>query len=223
MFAAAFGDEAVTAERISRALAQYVRSIVSFDSKWDAGVVQVASIADPFPNYSAEENRGKTIFFGQHDPATRGLCGSCHMRGNPLAARPPGTPPDVMFTNVAFFQSIGPADNGLPTRDDDLGVGGVVNQARANNLFKPPSLRDVALNAPYMHDGRFATLEEVVDFYDRGITATPNLHPALRGPDGAPLRLRLSPADRAALVAFLHTLTDDSLATDPRFSDPFVE
>lgn len=73
-----------------------------------------------------------------------------------------------------------------------------------------------------MHDGRFATLEEVVDFYDRQITPTPNLHPALRNPDGTPLRLDPSPADRAALVAFLRTLTDTTLATDPRFADPFA-
>ena len=62
-----------------------MRSLASYASKWDEGVVQVASIADPFPNYTAEENRGKALFFGQHDPATRGLCGSCHMRDNPLA------------------------------------------------------------------------------------------------------------------------------------------
>lgn len=220
LFEAAFGDPSVSSERISRALAQYVRSIVSFESRWDEGIAQVASIADPFPSFSAEENRGKAIFFGQHDPATRGLCGSCHMRQNPLAARPPNAP-DVPFVNVAFFQSVGPSDNGLPPREGDLGVGAIVGDARANNLFKPPSLRNIALGAPYMHDGRFATLEDVVEFYDHGITATPNLHPALRNPDGTPLRLHLSAADKAALVAFLHALTDDTLAIDPRFSDPF--
>jgi cytochrome c peroxidase len=221
LFAAAFGDDEVTPGRIARALAQYVRSIESFGSRWDQGVVQVASIADDFPNFTAEENRGKTIFFGQHDPNTRGLCGSCHMAGNPLAARPPGAPP-IPFVNVAFFTPFGPTDNGLPSREDDRGVGGVTGVAATDNQFKPPSLRDVALTAPYMHDGRFATLAEVVDYYDHGITATPNLHPALRDADGAPLRLGLSPADRAALVAFLGTLTDAQLATDPRFADPFV-
>jgi len=225
LFTAAFGDDRVTSERISRALAQYVRAIVSFDSKWDQGVVQVASIADPFPNFTAEENRGKTIFFGQHDPALRGLCGTCHMRDNPLATRPPpppNAPPPPPQTNVAFFQPIGPTDNGLPTLEGDLGIGGLTGAPQQRNQFKPPSLRNVGLSAPYMHDGRFTTLEQVVDYYDHEITATPNLHPLLRAMDGTPLRLRLPPSDRAALVAFLKTLNDTSLATDVRFSDPFA-
>ncbi|MEZ4302884.1 MAG: hypothetical protein R3B70_48620, partial [Polyangiaceae bacterium] len=75
-----------------------------------------------------------------------------------------------------------------------------------------------------MHDGRFSTLEEVVEHYNSGIQAHPNLDPALRaaGPGGGgPLKLNLSNADKAALVAFLKTLTDEKLATDERFSDPF--
>lgn len=220
LFAAAFGDAEVTSERIAQALAQYVRSIVAFDSKWDQGVVEVTSIADPFPNYTAQENRGKAIFFGQHDPATRGLCGTCHMRDNPLAIRPPGAPPPPV-TNIAFFQPIGPTNNGLPPLEGDLGVGGATGLPQDNNRFKPSSLRNIAAAGPYMHDGRFATLEDVVDFYDRGITAVPGLDPALRNPDGTPLRLRLPPEDRAALVAFLKTLTDASIATDPRFANPF--
>jgi cytochrome c peroxidase len=222
LFTAAFGDDRVTSERIARALAQYVRAIVSFDSKWDRGVTQVATIADPFPNFTAAENRGKTLFFGQHDLNTRGLCGTCHMRDNPLATRPPNAPPNgPPQTNVAFFQSIGPADNGLPVRENDVGVGGLTGVPQQRNQFKPPSLRNIALSAPYMHDGRFTTLAEVVDYYDHDISATPNLHPLLRAQDGSPLRLHLSVEDRAALVAFLETLTDASLASDPRFADPF--
>jgi cytochrome c peroxidase len=221
LFTAAFGDDRVTSERIAKALAQYVRAIVSYKSRWDEGVVQVASIADPFPLFTAQENRGKTIFFGQHDLTTRGLCGTCHMRDNPLATRPPAPnpPPQV---NVALFQPIGPADNGLPVAEDDRGVGDQTGRLMDNNQFKPSSLRNIALTAPYMHDGRFATLEEVVDFYDHGITATPNLHPLLRAQDGTPLRMNLSVEDRVALVAFLRTLSDDSLASDERFSDPFA-
>ena len=222
LFTAAFGDAQLTSDRISRALSQYVRSIVSFGSRWDQGVTQVASIADPFPNFSAEENRGKTLFFGQHNPMSGGLCGHCHMPGNPLDVPPPGPNPAPPLINVAFFQPFGPTDNGLPPAEGDLGVGGETLQPVNNNQFKPSSLRNVALTAPYMHDGRFATLADVVDFYDRGITRTPNLHPVLRDPMGNPVRLNLSPADRAALVAFLGTLTDTSLATDPRFADPFA-
>jgi cytochrome c peroxidase len=220
LFEAAFGDAEVTSDRIARALAQYVRAIASWNSRWDEEVAATGDLAADFPGFTAEENRGKQIFFGQHDPATRGLCGSCHMRENPLATLPPGAPPRPLV-NVAFFQSVGAADNGLPPEDGDLGVGDVTGDPRQDNLFKPPTLRNIALTAPYMHDGRFATLEEVVDFYDRGVTATRNLHPALRDADGQPLRLNLTAGDRAALVAFLETLTDSSVAEDPRFADPF--
>ena len=87
-------------------------------------------------------------------------------------------------------------------------------------LFKAPSLRNVGLTGPYMHDGRFATLAEVVDHYDRGIQDGPALDPRLRQ-DGRAQRLGLSPDDRAALVAFLMTLTDTAFVADARFSDPF--
>ncbi|RYY38510.1 MAG: c-type cytochrome, partial [Sphingomonadales bacterium] len=87
-------------------------------------------------------------------------------------------------------------------------------------LFKAPSLRNVGLTGPYMHDGRFATLAEVIDFYDHGVQAGPALDDRLRR-GGAPQRLNLTPADRAALVAFLMTLSDPVLTADPKFSDPF--
>jgi cytochrome c peroxidase len=99
--------------------------------------------------------------------------------------------------------------------------------ARSNGLdagekrvFKAPSLRSVGLTGPYMHDGRFATLAEVVDFYDHGISDGPALDDRLK-PGGKPQRLKLNAADRAALVAFLMTLDDRALITDARFSDPF--
>jgi cytochrome c peroxidase len=81
-------------------------------------------------------------------------------------------------------------------------------------------LRSVGLTGPYMHDGRFATLAEVVDFYNHSIQKGPALDLRLQQ-DGAPQRLNLSAADRAALVAFLMTLTDNALTNDPRFGDPF--
>ena len=84
-----------------------------------------------------------------------------------------------------------------------------------------PSLRNIGLTAPYMHDGRFVTLEEVVEFYNSGVVNHPNLSPPLRGPGGLPLRLNLSVAQKAALVAFMQTLTDTTIATDQKYSDPF--
>jgi cytochrome c peroxidase len=220
LFEAAFGDPAVTSDRVARALSQFLRAIVSYRSRWDDAVAKTSSIAGDLPGLSAQENRGKQIFFGQHDPATRGLCGTCHLMGNELAFAPPG--PHPPFTNTAVFYMIRPANNGL-LDDGDEGVGAITDLAMDDGKFKSPSLRNVALRPPYMHDGRFATLEEVVEHYDSGVAAHPNLDPALRqaGPGSGPMQLHLSADDKAALVAFLGTLTDETLAKDVRFSDPF--
>ena len=121
------------------------------------------------------------------------LCSECH--GG-----------DLMITDRPF-------SNGLDTYPTDFGAGG--------GQFKVGSLRNVALTAPYMHDGRFATLEEVVEHYDSGIQPHYALFPALRQGNGQGIRMNLSAKDRAALVAFLQTLTDETLVTDARWSDPF--
>ena len=112
-----------------------------------------------------------------------------------------------------LFMGQHPRSNGLDSTVTDPGAG--------RGRFKTVSLRNVELTAPYMHDGRFATLEEVVDHYDSGVQDGPTLDMRLRGRDGRPIRMGFSAADRAALVAFLKTLTDTTLTTDPRWSDPF--
>ena len=195
LFARTFGSTAVTSERISRALAQFVRSIVSVRSKYDTG------LSNNFANFTAQENQGRQIFNGP------GGCAACHGTDNFVP---------------------GPAlnNNGLEFPYVDLGVGGITGNAGDNGKFKVPSLRNLELTAPYMHDGRFATLEEVVEFYDHGVVDNPNLSPPLRNPPGTPnagqpRRLNLTPDQKAALVAFLKTLTDPNLATDEKYSDPF--
>jgi len=201
LFAQAFGSPAVTTNRISLALAQFVRSIVSTRSKYDIGVT------NNFANFTAQENLGRQIFLGQvgNPPAT---CAVCH-----------GTDNFVPTTTLN--------NNGLEFPYADLGVGGVTGVAAQNGLFKVPSLRNIELTAPYMHDGRFTNLEQVVEFYNSGVVNNPNLSPPLRvptppgQPPGLPLRLNLSTAQKAALVAFLKTLTDPNLATDAKLSDPF--
>ena len=202
LFAQAFGTTAVTTNRISRALAQFVRSIVSTQSKYDSGV------ANNFANFTPQENQGRQIFFGAPG-GPPGACAACHGTDN--------------FTT-------GPAlnNNGLEFPFVDKGVGGFTGVAADEGKFKVPSLRNIELTAPYMHDGRFATLEQVVDFYSTGIVDNPNLSPPLRvpTPPGAPpgpaLRLNFTPAQKAALVAFLKTLTDASFLSDPRLSNPFL-
>jgi cytochrome c peroxidase len=88
-------------------------------------------------------------------------------------------------------------------------------------VFKAPSLKNVALSKAFMHDGRFATLEEVVEHYNSGVKLGPALDTNRLAPNGVPLRLNLSADDKSALVAFMKTLTDNTLTTDVKFSDPF--
>lgn len=198
LFNQAFGTTDVTSDRISRALAQFVRSIISTRSKYDIG------LATAFTNFTAQENLGRDIFFGRVGTAT---CAACH-----------GT--DNFVPNNVF-------NNGLEFPYVDKGIGGISGLQRDMGVFKVPSLRNIELTAPYMHDGRFATLEDVVEFYNSGVVDNPNLAPPLRvptppgTPPGPPRRLNLTADQQAALVAFLKTLTDTSVTTDPKFSDPF--
>jgi cytochrome c peroxidase len=194
LFRRAFGDPQVTSERIARALAQFVRSLVSFQSKYDEGLARGASVRADFPNFTVQENHGKAIFLRR--------CAVCHL--------PPG--------QSAVFTMPRPRNNGLDADINvaDAGVADVTLNRFQAGQFKSPDLRNVEFTAPYMHDGRFSTLEEVIEFYSSGVKAHPNLDGALRG------RPKMSETEKAALVAFLKTLSDHKFITDPRFSDPFA-
>ncbi len=198
LFENAFGDEAVTTDRISKALAQYVRSIMSYQSRYDEGRAQVQNPNQPFPNFTAQENQGKNLFF---NPVLGG-CAGCH--------------------GTEAFVAPGPRNNGLDaTNTSDAGGGGITNNQAQEGLFKAPSLRNIALRPPYMHDGRFATLEAVVEHYSTGIKNNPNLSAPLRQPNGTIKLMNFTPQEKAAMVAFLNTLTDNALTADEKFSDPF--
>jgi cytochrome c peroxidase len=212
LFERAFGDPEVTTERIAFALAQYVRATSSYRSRYDDALANAGSILDDFPEFTAQENLGKQIFLG---PA--GACAPCHL-GNLGPPPMPGVAPG----NQAVFLLVAPANNGLDVDTTmDPGVMTTTGDPLDDGKFKSTSLRNIARTGPYMHDGRFATLEEVVDHYDNGVQPHPNLDPRLRDPQGMPRRLNLDDNAKAALVAFLETLTDDALGEDPRFADPF--
>ncbi|WP_437368798.1 cytochrome-c peroxidase [Maribacter litoralis] len=197
LFTNAFGDETVTSDRIALALSQFIRSMVSYESKFDEGLAQVNDIDDNFPNFTISENRGKQLFMSNQ---TR--CFDCHA------------------TNV--FVGDDARNNGLDATITDLGVGGITGNNNELGEFKVPSLRNIALTGPYMHDGRFETLEDVIEHYNSGVQNNPNLDNRLTQGNNV-RRLNLSDDDKQALVDFLNTLTDDEFVNDEKYANPFVE
>ena len=200
LFRMAFDDSQITNDRISEAIAEFVNGISSFRSKFDREAEKALGYnvysdleRANFTGLSAAENRGKNIYLDN--------CASCH---STTQSRP----------------SKMKANNGLDATTVDAGVGGVTFQTGDMAMFKVPLLRNIALTAPYMHDGRFTTLEEVVEHYNSGIKNHPTLSPELKS-GSAPIKLNLSANDKSDLVAFLNTLTDQQLLTDARYSDPF--
>jgi cytochrome c peroxidase len=192
LFRQAFGDSTVTPKRVGAALAQFLRSLVSSQSKYDEGMAKVLSSRDDFENFTAQENEGKRLFLN--------VCATCH--------KPRG--------QDAHFIMVRPLNNGLDAdAKGDGGVGDITLQGRQVGLFKSPSLRNVEYTAPYMHDGRLATLEAVIDHYSKEVKPHPNVDGRVRR------RRNFSDAQKAALVAFLKTLSDPKFIADPKFSDPF--
>jgi cytochrome c peroxidase len=187
LFAKAFGSPEVTPERIAKAMAQFLRAMVSYQSKYDVG------IASGFRNFTRQEYFGLQLFENQ---ALR--CARCHLTD----------------TQILIF----PSNNGLDVVYADKGVGSITGDGFDHGLFKPPSLRNVALTGPYMHDGRFATLQDVLKHYSSGIQSHKNLGSFL--PEKG---VNLTARQRDAIEAFLHTLTDPAFITDPKFSDPFAK
>jgi cytochrome c peroxidase len=145
---------------------------------------------------TAAERRGLALFY------SNGGCGSCH------------SGPKVF--NETYH------NNGLDSVPSDPGRSAITGMDYDRGRFRVVTLRNIALTAPYMHDGRFASLQEVIDHYSDHILPSPTLSPSLKDTANTPSRLRLTSGEKADLLAFLHMLTDSAFITDPRFSDPFT-
>jgi cytochrome c peroxidase len=183
-FAQAFGSPEITSDRLAKALEQYLLTLISQDSRFDRAARKVGTLTE-------EEKRGLQLFVTEHDPK-RGLFGAdCfHCHGGTL------------FTDHSF------KNNGLNLKPEDLGLMAVTGKDSDRGKFKTPSLRNIATTAPYMHDGRFATLEEVVAHYNGPLTRSDTLDANLaKHPESG---IQLSAEDQRALVAFLKTLTDET-------------
>ena len=200
LFSKAFGSDDISPERISLALAQFVRSIVSYRTKYDEGRALVATEHDPFPNFTKSENRGKFLFLEEGSSGMK--CSACH--------------------GGESFTGSGLRSNGLDAATTDPGGGAPTGNPILDGTFKTPSLKDIANKAPYMHDGRFATLQEVINHYSSNVQPHPNLDQTLKDfTTGQPLKPNLSELDKEALLDFLLTLTDTALHTDEKYSNPF--
>jgi cytochrome c peroxidase len=189
-FAAAYGTPEVTGERIGLALEQYLLTLVSTESKFD----RVQRGEDKF---TAQEEKGFGLFVTEYDPVRGKQGGDCfHCHGG------------VLFSDFVS------RSNGLDMLAADPGAKKVSGKTEDHGRFKTPSLRNVALTAPYMHDGRLATLKEVVAHYDHGVKRPANLDPNLAKHPTA--GMQLSEEDQVALVAFLQTLTDTTFSRPPK-------
>jgi cytochrome c peroxidase len=208
LFTFVYGDATVTEARMQECMAQFIRSIQSFDSKYDLGRAQVNNDNQAFPNFTAQENSGKNLFitppvFDATGNRTGGGlgCNACH--------------------NAPEFD--------IDPNTGNNGIVGVLNGS-GNDLFntRAPSLRDLAgpsglPNSPMMHTGVITTLQAAIGHY--GTIVTPpfntNLDPRLR-PNGFGQQLHLNATEVNAVIAFLKTLTGSNVYTDPKWANPFL-
>ncbi len=206
MFKAAYGE--VSTDNVAKALATFMRLLISSDSKYDRYLRGEVNLTD-------QEEYGRKLFMAHPDTKVSlrgGNCIDCHSQ----------------FLTSGFRDALdGFSNNGLDP-DDALpeGLMAVTGDPAHKGFFKVPTLRNIAVTSPYMHDGRFATLEEVMDHYNDGIVFSETLSPLILEADNAPdqtagtIGLRLTQPEIEAIIAFLHTLTDDQFLNDPRFSNP---
>ena len=200
MFFKAFGEEDIDSVKASKAIAQFLRTMISGKSKYDVmykyeyGYSLSAEEQQIYQTITPSEWAGYDLFKSL-DGAD---CFHCH--------------------NGPLMQVMKFSNNGLDATFTDLGRGAVTGNVNDNGKFKVPTLRNIALSAPYMHDGRFSTLSEVVDHYSFGIQQSPTLDPliefAFQG------GVQLDPSEKDLLIQFLNTMTDESFINNPDFQAP---
>tara|TARA_B100000809_G_C15136148_1_gene530679 strand:- start:3933 stop:5114 length:1182 start_codon:yes stop_codon:yes gene_type:complete len=190
LFNAAFGTTTIDSTLVAKALAQFERTLISANSKFDRFLLGQEAL-------TINEINGFAIF----DDPDRGDCAHCHGSAN-----------NPLWTDNLFH------NNGLDATFTDLGRALVTNDPNDNAKFKTPSLRNLAYSAPYMHDGRFQTLDEVIDHYSTGVTISATIDPLmeLQSNGGS----NLTPSEKADLKAFLLALTDSEFINNPNFQAP---
>ncbi|HET8860044.1 cytochrome-c peroxidase [Marivirga sp.] len=208
LFQEAFETTKITEDLIAKALAQFQRALISSNSKYDQ---YLRGEYEP----TSSEKRGEQLFFTHPIPGQLrgGNCGDCHL--GPL-------------TSGAIDDFQGFHNNGLDSDENmDEGLMSVTGNSADKGRFKTPSLRNIALTAPYMHDGRFQSLEEVIEHYDNGIHQSSTLDILIiEGSNenqaaGDRPQLFLTDQEKEDILAFLHMLTDQVFINNPKFSNPY--
>ncbi len=190
----AYGEnEKLDMERLSNAMAQFLSLISTHQSKFDQD-----QMGGNNNKLNAVEKKGQLLF------QTTYQCNNCH---NPA----PGP-----YNNSTGFVNIG-----LDINNTDKGRMNISGNGADEGAFKVPDLHNVAFTAPYMHDGRFKTLDEVLEHYSHGIQNSNNLDLRLKNADGSPKKLQITEEDKKSLIAFLNTMTDYSIMANPLLSNPF--
>ncbi len=190
LFYEAFGVEELDSTHVTKALAQFERTLISGNSKFDRYLMGQTAL-------TGSELNGFNIFMAED----KGDCFHCH-----------GDPQNPLWTDNAFH------NNGLDASFSDPGLMEVTGNANHEGLFKTPSLRNLAFTAPYMHDGRFQTLDEVIDHYSEGLTHSPTIDPLMKAVDQG--GVHLSPSEKEDLKAFLLSLSDSSFINNPEYQKP---
>ena len=189
LFLRAFGTTTIDSTLVTRAIAQFERTLISGNSKFDQFLLGNAQL-------TPEELNGFNVFMDE----ARGDCFHCH-----------GSDNNPLWTDNDFH------NNGLDAIITDLGLGAVTGDPNDNGKFRSPSLRNLAFTAPYMHDGRFATLDQVINHYSEGLKVSPTIDPLMKKVQQG--GVQLTPQDKADLKAFLLSLSDNSFVTNPAFQN----
>ncbi len=215
LFTDAFGDEKATFDRITRALSSFVRRLISFNSRFDRYTFQGDDSA-----LTESEIRGLNLFFSEEFE-----CHHCHGGFNftQSTAGHDTEGPERPFHNIGLYNVAG--SNDYP--DKDTGVYEITRRKQDMGAFRAPTLRNIAVTGPYMHDGSVQTLEEVLDIYAAGGRVVESGEYA---GDGRKNRYKsqfikpfvLTEQQKQDLIAFFHTLTDEEFLTNPDFADPFA-
>ena len=199
LFKNAYGDEKVSKERIAYALEGFLACLNTSENTFNGN--------DPNQNLNALnlsplEEQGRQLFHNKYN------CAKCH---------DPSNTGDYNNSSSTFQMF----NIGLDEVYKDQGVGAISGKPGDLGVFKVPTLKNISLTAPYMHDGRFSNLGEVIDHYSHNIKPNQNLSPLFRNFDGTPRKLNIQPAEKQALIAFLNTLKDSDFLNSPMYSDPF--